>query len=113
MTSRESNNSNVSKANGIHIEIWEPELIVLPIPENKSDANTLLQIQVFITNNTATTFPLIDGILMPELVKPEDELLQPQKLINRNNCTEPIRRHRSPTWKISGSLFNCKALLAE
>jgi hypothetical protein len=42
--------------NGIRMEIWEPNLIVLPIPENKLDANTPVQINVFITNNMPTPF---------------------------------------------------------
>lgn len=87
MTSFESNGSNAVEADDISMEIWEPDLIVLPIPDNRLDADIPVQINVFITNNTPTPFPFIYGILSPELVGEDGLELQPQKLIDRQIST--------------------------
>ncbi|MCL1470068.1 hypothetical protein [Argonema antarcticum] len=87
MASRESFNNNAVEADGIRMEIWEPDFIVLPIPKNRLGANTPVQINVYITNNTATPFPFIYDTLIPELVKADGKALHPQKLIDRQITT--------------------------
>ncbi|MDZ7959898.1 MAG: hypothetical protein RMY34_18780 [Aulosira sp. DedQUE10] len=71
------------EADGIQMEICEPNLIVLPITENRTSANTCLQINIAITNNTPIPFPFVYGILTPELLTPNGQALNPQKLIDR------------------------------
>ena len=83
MASSESNNSNKIEANGIHMEILEPNFIVLPIPDKITGINTSLQINVTITNNILELFPFIYDLLIPELLVPGGQVLHPQKLINR------------------------------
>lgn len=79
MTSFESNNSNAVEANGIRLEIREPNLIVLPIPENRFGSNTFVQIVVDLINNTSTPFRLNpNNSLMPELLTSDGQLLQGQ-----------------------------------
>lgn len=82
MTELEFFDNDAAEVDGIRMEIWEPDLIVLPIPENRLDANTPVQINVFITNNTPTTFAFVYGILTPELVEPGGQALHSQKLID-------------------------------
>lgn len=78
------------QSDDISLETWEPNLIVLPIPENKANASIPLELRVFITNNTTTTFPFIEGILTPEL-RQEGKRLQPEKLIDSQIETHPYK----------------------
>lgn len=69
MTSGESTDSNAVEVDGIRIEISNPFLIVLPIPENRNGANTSVRLGMSITNNTSTPFRLNPyGTFIPELV---------------------------------------------
>jgi hypothetical protein len=76
MTSFESNHSNAFDFDSIRMEIWQPALIVLPIPENRSGINTYVEIGVYITNNARTSLRFNPvKTLIPELLISE-ELLQ-------------------------------------
>lgn len=79
MTSNESNNSNVFEVDGTHLVIWEPNLIVLPIPDNRSDSNTSVEINVYFINNTPNSFRLSPNeTLILELLASDGEALQAQ-----------------------------------
>ncbi|MDM9380273.1 hypothetical protein QUB80_06095 [Chlorogloeopsis sp. ULAP01] len=88
MTSFESNSSKNCEADGIQMEISEPNLVALPIPDQR-DTNTCLQIDIGITNKTPTTFPFVYELLTPEFLSPDGQVLHPQKLIN----TQPPSRY--------------------
>ncbi len=75
MTSNESNNSNDLEANDIPIEIWQSDLIVLPIPENKPGTNTYMQINLHITNNARTSFRFNPKKIIPELITSDGQIL--------------------------------------
>ncbi|BAZ14552.1 hypothetical protein NIES4071_63960 [Calothrix sp. NIES-4071] len=79
MTSSESNNSDVFEVDGFHLVIGEPNLIVLPIPDNRSDSNTSVEINVYFINNTPNSFRLSpDETLILELLASDGEALQAQ-----------------------------------
>ncbi len=82
MKTFESNDSNTCEADNIQMKILEPNLIVLPIPHQRVNTNTYLQIDLGITNNTPTTFPFVYEILTPEFLSPDGQVLHPQKLMN-------------------------------
>ena len=82
MTSVELNDGNIFNVDSIHMKIWEPNLIVLPIPNNTVNANTSLQIAIGITNNTLIPFPFFCDQLTPEILTSSGKPLHPQKLIN-------------------------------
>ncbi|MBW4557949.1 MAG: hypothetical protein KME59_18845 [Trichormus sp. ATA11-4-KO1] len=82
MTSFQANDSNTYEANGIWITVWEPDLIVLPIPNQRVNTKTCLQIVTSITNNTPTHFPFFYKILTPELLSVDGQVLHPQKQIS-------------------------------
>lgn len=83
MTFSESNNSNTFKAKGISLKILEPDIIVLPIPQNPKSVDTFGRIEIDIINNTSIPFPFIYSRLIPELVTPNGIILKPQKPIGR------------------------------
>ncbi|OUL35527.1 hypothetical protein BV372_10780 [Nostoc sp. T09] len=82
MSSFELNDSNTFKVDGIHIEIWEPNLIVLPVPNTTENANISLQITICITNNALSSFPFFCDKLSPEILASSGQVIHPQKLIN-------------------------------
>lgn len=45
--------NNNDEANSILLEIWEPSLIVLPIPERTTQANIFFRLWLKLTNQTA------------------------------------------------------------
>lgn len=63
------------EANDIPIEIWLPDLIVLPIPENKPGTNTYMQIDLHLTNNARTSFRFNPKKLIPELITSDGQIL--------------------------------------
>lgn len=77
MTSSESNDSNTFKFDSISREIWQPDIIVVSIPENKSGAYTYVQIGVYITNNARTSFRLNPAeTIIPEILTSDGQVLQ-------------------------------------
>ena len=86
MTSFESNESNFFEIDGIHLRIWEPNLIVLPIPENRSDSSIsveIVEIKVYFINNTPNPCHLNPNkILIPELLTSDGQVLQGQIVLD-------------------------------
>ena len=77
MISSESNHNNTFDFDSIRMEIWQPDLIVLPIPEKRSGINTSVKIDLCITNNARTSFRFNPTkTLIPELMISEGEILQ-------------------------------------
>lgn len=70
-----TSNSKDLEANNIPIEIWLPDLIVLPIPENKPGTNTYMQIDLHLTNNARTSFRFNPKKLIPELITSDGQIL--------------------------------------
>lgn len=79
MTYFESNESNFFEIDGIHLRIWEPNLIVLPIPENRSDSSIsveIVEIKVYLINNTPNPCHLNPNqTLIPELLTSDGQVL--------------------------------------
>lgn len=70
-----TSNSKDLEANYIFIEIWLPDLIVLPIPKNKPGTNTYMQIDLHLTNNARTSFRFNPKKLIPELITSDGQIL--------------------------------------
>ena len=84
MTSQESNNSNKVKQDGLQLEIREPQIIALAIPENKPGATAPLSFTVSVTNPTQTPIPFIlYDALIPEIIGPSGQPLHRKEPINR------------------------------
>lgn len=81
MTSAEFFNKSALEEDEILLEIWEPDPIVLPIPENGFGATTPVRIGVLITNKTQSLFLFVYGVLTPELVGADGSALRPHKLV--------------------------------
>jgi hypothetical protein len=94
MTSFESNESNFFEIDGIHLRIWQPNLIVLPIPENRSDSSIsveIVEIKVYLFNNTPNPCHLNPNqTLIPELLTSEGQVLQGQIILD-----EPVNELQS------------------
>ncbi|MBN3871260.1 hypothetical protein [Nostoc sp. JL33] len=86
MTSFESNESNFFERDGIHLRIWEPNIIVLPIPENRSDSSIsveIVEIKVYLINNTPNPCHLNPNqTLIPELLTSDGQVLQGQIILD-------------------------------
>jgi hypothetical protein len=86
MTSSESNESNSLEQQGINIEIRGVELRVLPIPENKLNANNPLELNIDITNSNIAPFRFNrSGTLIPQVVDSDGQVLQMQEPKGRRN----------------------------
>jgi len=97
MTSFKSNDSNAFEFDSIRMEIWQPNLIVLPIPENRFTANTFVQIGVYITNNARTSFRFNPAkTLIPELMTSEGQLLQRFLVTNEFTAAVQTNTPQSP-----------------
>ncbi|MDM9382708.1 hypothetical protein QUB80_18610 [Chlorogloeopsis sp. ULAP01] len=91
MTNFELNNSNIFQAEGIHLIIWAPNLIVLPIPDNSSTSNfnTFVEFNVYLINNTPNSFRLNPNeTLIPELLGSDSQALQGQVVSDEPAHTE-------------------------
>ena len=91
MTFPEPVERNMIEADGIRIEIWEPELIVIPRPKNTNSVGIPLQINVLISNNTHTPFPFVNHLLMLEMVGADAQVIHLTRLIDRKLTTSPYR----------------------
>lgn len=49
MTNFNSSDNNTVEQKGIDIEIWEPDILVVPVPNNSTNATTFVQIHLEIT----------------------------------------------------------------
>lgn len=77
MTSEQSFNNNTSEADGILLEIWEPDSIVLPIPEKIPLAHTSFRLWLRLTNQTLRAWKFNpDSIITPELVAADGKVLK-------------------------------------
>ncbi|WP_377473643.1 MAG: hypothetical protein P2A85_15685 [Microcoleus anatoxicus] len=84
MTSQGANNSNQVKQSGLLLEIREPQIIALAIPENQPGATAPLSFTVSITNPTQTPIPFIlYDALIPEIRRPDGRVLHRKEPINR------------------------------
>ncbi|MDZ8259847.1 hypothetical protein [Nostoc sp. ChiQUE01b] len=98
MTFFESNESNFFEIDGIHLRIWEPNLIVLPIPENRSDSSIsveIVEIKVYLINNTPNPCHLNPNqTLIPELLTSDGQVLQGQ--ITLDEAVDELQRNIPP-----------------
>ncbi len=77
MTSSESNYSNAFQGDGIHLRIFEPNFIVLSIPENCPNSSTFVEICVYLINNTPNPLRLNSNeTLITELLTSDGQVLQ-------------------------------------
>ncbi|WP_226889366.1 hypothetical protein [Nostoc sp. MG11] len=98
MTYFESNESNLFEIDGIHLRICEPNLIVLPIPENRSDSSISVEVvetKVYLINNTPNPFYLNPNkTLIPELLTSDGQVLQGQ--ITLDEPVDKLQRNIPP-----------------
>lgn len=87
MTDFNSSDNNTVEQKGIDIKIWEPDILVMPVPNNSTNATTFGEIHVEITNNTPRLFPFIDKYLTPELFTVDSKEIRPQKTSDRPIAT--------------------------
>ncbi|MCC5638803.1 hypothetical protein LC593_23815 [Nostoc sp. CHAB 5844] len=89
-----SNDSNIFQVAGIHLRIWESNLIVLPIPKNSSDSSIsveIVEIEVYLINNTLNPCHLNPNqTLIPELLTSDGQALQGQITLD-----EPVDKLQS------------------
>ncbi|MEH2009711.1 hypothetical protein [Nostoc sp.] len=89
MTSFESNDSNSIEAQGISLEIWRTECLVLPIPKIEPNANTPVELHINISNKMLTHFRFNrSGTLIPQIVGSDDQVLQMQEPKNRRKINK-------------------------
>ncbi|MEH2253849.1 hypothetical protein [Nostoc sp.] len=98
MTSSESNYSNIFQVDGIHLRIFEPNFIVLPIPENRSDSSIsveIVEIKVYLINNTPNPCHLNPNqSLIPDLLTSNGQVLQGQ--ITLDEPVDELQRNIPP-----------------
>ncbi|GGA25972.1 hypothetical protein [Okeania sp. KiyG1] len=84
MKSAELFDNNNDEANSIRLEIWEPSLIVLPIPERTPLANISFRLRLKLTNQTGKPWKINpDPIITPELMSSDGKVLE-RKLTTQN-----------------------------
>ncbi|MDY7002661.1 MAG: hypothetical protein SWX82_01450 [Cyanobacteriota bacterium] len=84
MKPAESFDNNNDEVNSILLEIWEPSLIVLPIPERTTRANISFRLWLKLTNQTAKPWKFnLEPIITPELRSSDGQLLE-RKLTTDN-----------------------------
>ncbi len=107
MNSAESFDSQGTIVNGVKIEFYEPNRVVLPIPENRVDAiATSIQFNLRIINSSPIPLPSNTyGMLFPELVKSDGQIIQRQEAIEQQESArqESIDSLRQP-WQTGGSI---------
>ncbi|GGA25945.1 hypothetical protein [Okeania sp. KiyG1] len=85
---------NNNEANRVLLEIWEPSLIVLPIPERTSLANISFRLWLKLTNQTLKPWKINpDGIIIPELIASDGKLLE-RELTTDNRKNEANRPYQ-------------------
>ncbi len=94
MKSAELFDNNNDEANSILLEIWEPNLIVLPIPERTTGANISLRLWLKLINQTLKPWKIHpDGIIIPELIAPDGKFLE-RELTTDNRENEANRPYQ-------------------
>jgi hypothetical protein len=77
MKSHEPFSNSLDRANGIYLEIWEPDLIVLPIPERTLPASISFRLGLKLTNQTVKPWKIdSDKIIIPELITFDGKILE-------------------------------------
>jgi len=77
MTSEQSFNNNTSETGGVLLEIWEPDLSVLPIPEKNPLAHASFRLWLRLTNQTLRAwFFNPDRLITPELVAADGQVFK-------------------------------------
>ena len=77
MKSHESFSNTLDRANGIHLEIWEPSLIVLPIPQRTLPESISFGLWLKLTNQTVKPWKIdADKIIIPELITSDGKILE-------------------------------------
>jgi hypothetical protein len=92
MTSQEANNSNKVKQDGLQLEIREPQIVALSIPENKPGATAPLSFTVSVTNHTQAPIPFFYDALIPEIIGPDGQALRRKEPRNRQVGSGENRR---------------------
>ncbi|NER03224.1 MAG: hypothetical protein F6K17_11625 [Okeania sp. SIO3C4] len=86
--------NNNDEANSIRLEIWEPSLIVLPIPERTPLANISLRLWLKLTNQTLKPWKIHPNkIIIPELIASNGKLLE-RELTTNNQKNEANRPYQ-------------------
>ncbi|MEH2081473.1 MAG: hypothetical protein V7K89_16175 [Nostoc sp.] len=89
MTSFESNDSNSIESQGISLQIWRTEFLVLPIPKRELNANTPVKLDITISNKMLTHFRYNrSGSLIPQIVGSNGQVLQMQEPKNRRKINK-------------------------
>ncbi|MEH2420037.1 MAG: hypothetical protein V7K48_03565 [Nostoc sp.] len=89
MTSFESNDSNGIEVQGISLQIWRTEFLVLPIPKRESNANTPVELHINISNKMLTHFCFNrSGTLIPQIIGSNGQILQMQEQKNRRQINK-------------------------
>jgi hypothetical protein len=89
MTSFESNDGNSIEAQGISLQIWRTEFLVLPIPKRELNANTPVEFGITISNKMLTHFRFNrSGSLIPQIVGSNGQVLQMQEPKNRRKINK-------------------------
>lgn len=80
MTSAKDFDTNAPVVDGVKIELYEPNLVVLPIPENHPGRITYLELAIWITNNRLSPFIFNPSQrLSPQLISPDGQILKRQE----------------------------------
>ncbi|NEQ73645.1 MAG: hypothetical protein F6K23_11605 [Okeania sp. SIO2C9] len=83
-----------NEANSILLEIWEPSLIVLPIPERTPLANISFRLWLKLTNQTAKPWKIHPNkIIIAELMAPDGKFLE-RELTTDNRENEANRPYQ-------------------
>ena len=104
----------MSQVENVSLEIWEPNPIVVTIPEKDKDKNfhTFIQINIFINNKASTNFPFIDNCVSLELLDENEKVLK-AKLIREEVISQEYYGIIVPPKKSYSSCFSRKTLLAK
>lgn len=87
MTGFNSSDNNTVEQKGIDIEIWEPDILVISVPNNSTNVTRFVEIHLEITNNTPRLFPFIDKYLSPEVFTVDGKEIRPQQTSDRPTTT--------------------------
>ncbi|BAY75099.1 hypothetical protein NIES25_15160 [Nostoc linckia NIES-25] len=101
MTSFESDRGNAFDFNNNSMQIWQPDLIVLPIPEKMSGTVSSVQSYIYITNNTQNSFYFnpVETII-PELMTTGKEVLQGFFAKNESAVSVQTNKLSSPSLRL-------------
>ncbi|MBD2682550.1 MULTISPECIES: hypothetical protein [Nostoc] len=89
MASSGINDSNSLTEQGINLQISGVERIILPVPEKKPNANTLVDMNISIVNNSLIPFRFNrSGTLIPQIVGSDEQVLQIQEPRDRRKSNK-------------------------